>query len=1036
MSANTPSLKRHYYFAWLLRHRAGVLAGAAIVSAMGLIGAARVRVDVDVEQFIPNWGAARATYNAYKGAFSKEDTRFSAFWRSHSPPGVVLYGELEAIAHRFEAVGLEDIHWIGSMPVADQVVVDGESALGLRTLVERDSVSDAYVARMLERHGDDPLYRGYLWNGDQTVFGVHGFLPEAWNHDAKRQEVEAALTARLDSLGIAGSRMALSGVPVFRSRSPRLLQDDIGLFLGGGLIIGFGILWLALRRVRLVALSLVSTILAYICTLGVMGIMDKPITMLTSFIPIVVLVVGVSDSIHIIERYGRAIVDKVMGVDPIVTTFTDLTMPCFYTSLTTAIGFGSLAATRIGVIVDFGLFTALAIMLTYAISMTLLPVLISLAGRSPPRGSPPRFQRVVDVAARLARRPSPILAGSFILVGALGLVAGMGLRSNTYMVDDYRESSPLIQDMRWIEDAGFGLFQVNVFLQSEDDRMWHDPEALRWMDLLQRSLGADPIVTTAVGPPDVFRQLRAAVIDSSSTLLPARLDEASQLLLLAELEDEAFAEDLYRPADGTAQLVFTVRDVGSPEMLPWLARIDDYIEQNPPPFGTASVTGVVSLVHSFTARLLNSFGPSLILAGVLIFGVMAVMLRSVPFALLALLPNLFPILVLLGVMRVGNFDIKPSTILVISIAFGLAVDDTIHVLGRFRAAGNRGLGFADALEASVREAGPAMMLTTMLAAVGFALLMASQFEVLFLIGFLTIITAITALVADLFFLPLVLWAGAALKRRRVGVAALFIPLGLVLVGRPSAAEAQGSDDPSLSPEIRGRAIVEESQRRDQGWGDQTARLTMVLVDEDGREKIRQLLTMTLEGVGDGDKTIVVFDAPADLRGTALLTHAHHDGADDQWIYLPAFKRVKRIAASNQSASFMGSEFAYEDLGAQEVAAFDYRFLREELLDGVDCYVVERYPLDKDSGYRRQTMWFDRNGYRIQRIDFYDRDDVLLKTLEALMYRAYLDRYWRPDEMRMNNHQTGKRTILRWREIEFGTGLSDRDFESRALGRSP
>ena len=79
MSANTPSLKRHYYFAWLLRHRAGVLAGAAIVSAMGLIGAARVRVDVDVEQFIPNWGAARATYNAYKGAFSKEDTRFSAF---------------------------------------------------------------------------------------------------------------------------------------------------------------------------------------------------------------------------------------------------------------------------------------------------------------------------------------------------------------------------------------------------------------------------------------------------------------------------------------------------------------------------------------------------------------------------------------------------------------------------------------------------------------------------------------------------------------------------------------------------------------------------------------------------------------------------------------------------------------------------------------------------------------------------------------------------------------------------------------------
>ncbi len=132
---------------------------------------------------------------------------------------------------------------------------------------------------------------------------------------------------------------------------------------------------------------------------------------------------------------------------------------------------------------------------------------------------------------------------------------------------------------------------------------------------------------------------------------------------------------------------------------------------------------------------------------------------------------------------------------------------------------------------------------------------------------------------------------------------------------------------------------------------------------------------------------------------------------------------------------MGSEFAYEDITSQEVEKYTYRFLREEELDGVPTFVVERDPVDENSGYTRQVVWYDQEEYRVLKVDFYDRRDDLLKTLTYSGYHQYLDRYWRADEMHMVNHQTGKSTTLVWSDYRFQTGLSERDFDQNALRRT-
>ena len=192
---------------------------------------------------------------------------------------------------------------------------------------------------------------------------------------------------------------------------------------------------------------------------------------------------------------------------------------------------------------------------------------------------------------------------------------------------------------------------------------------------------------------------------------------------------------------------------------------------------------------------------------------------------------------------------------------------------------------------------------------------------------------------------------------------------------------------------------------------------------------------SLEVADDGDKSLIIFDHPKDVRGTALLTFSHKTGNDDQWLYLPALKRTKRIASNNKSGPFMGSEFAYEDISSQEVEEYTYKYLRDESYEGTPVYVIERYPTDDNSGYTKQIVWMDAERYIPLKVDYYDRKQSHLKTLTFHDYQQYKGKHWRPLRMEMQNLQTGKSTTLAFAEYEFDQGLSERDFDQAALARA-
>lgn len=239
-----------------------------------------------------------------------------------------------------------------------------------------------------------------------------------------------------------------------------------------------------------------------------------------------------------------------------------------------------------------------------------------------------------------------------------------------------------------------------------------------------------------------------------------------------------------------------------------------------------------------------------------------------------------------------------------------------------------------------------------------------------------------------------------------------------------------------TPEEKGYNITAEAEKRDDGFGDNESDMLMILKNKQEATSEREMAVKALEGKGEeGDKSLIVFLSPRDQKGTALLTHQHKDRDDDQWLYLPALKRVKKIASSKKSGPFMGSEFSFEDIGGQSIEDYTYKYLRDETYDGQDCFVVESYPVDKNSGYTKIQSWVDKEHYRTLKAEFYDRKDSHLKTLTANGFTLYEDKYWRPDELLMVNHQTGRSTVLKQSNMKFKTGLSDSDFNKNSLKRA-
>lgn len=229
--------------------------------------------------------------------------------------------------------------------------------------------------------------------------------------------------------------------------------------------------------------------------------------------------------------------------------------------------------------------------------------------------------------------------------------------------------------------------------------------------------------------------------------------------------------------------------------------------------------------------------------------------------------------------------------------------------------------------------------------------------------------------------------------------------------------------------------LEVAQKSDEvmsGFKDSKSKMTMKLVNAKGQTRIRQMQSKSLELDG-GDKSLMEFLSPADVKGTKFLNYEHAKKDDDQWLYLPALKRVKRISSKNKSGAFMGSEFSYEDVSSFNIEKYDYKNeeVKETKLNEKNVYVVERYPNYKYSGYTKQVSYVDAKTFLTLQVDYYDRKKSLLKSAYFSDYKL-INGVYRNGKIHMKNFSNSKQSILVWEEESIKNGLTNKDFHKRVL----
>ncbi|MDA9189727.1 outer membrane lipoprotein-sorting protein [bacterium] len=228
----------------------------------------------------------------------------------------------------------------------------------------------------------------------------------------------------------------------------------------------------------------------------------------------------------------------------------------------------------------------------------------------------------------------------------------------------------------------------------------------------------------------------------------------------------------------------------------------------------------------------------------------------------------------------------------------------------------------------------------------------------------------------------------------------------------------------------GLEVAMKMEKAAQGFKGEQSTMKMILISASKEEVLRQMQGKVLEDLKDGDKSLITFEMPKDVKGTKMLTWSYKDKGDDQWLYLPSFRRVKRISSNAKSSSFMGSEFSYEDLGSQETQKYNFKLVSQTDKE----YVLERVS-KKKSGYSKQVLVVSKEHLLATKIDYFDRKNELLKTATFDKFEPYTvdgKKMWRANEIHMKNVQTKKESIISWNDRKMGLELKERDFEKKNL----
>lgn len=766
MSSSLPRL--------ILKHRIALIGVILVSSAFMFWKSLEARISFAGSKILPLTDSAFLYYNSFKRTFGEDggvmviglsskrffDLKMYSGWARLSNEVAEIKGVNNVLStgHLFDLVKDTAGH------VFKAVLVPASTPT---TQAQTDSLKGLIYSL--------PFYKGFLFSGREDA----NLLAVSLDQKVLNSPLRTPLIHRIVELCSKFERdnhcrLHYSGLPYIRSILSEKIASEFKLFLGLSILMSSLILFLFFRSALPVVCSLLVVVLGVIWSLGILVLFGFQMTLLTALIPSLVVIIGMPNSTLLLNRYHAELNlhhDKRKALEIAIGRIGFTTL---IANVTTAIGFGVFFYTRSQILSEFGIVAFLSIMSTWFLSVIIIPILFSYlpvpSSSHTAHLDSPFFHNLLNRAFDLATRNRvAVFAVTSILV-AVGFWGMSRINVNAFMVDDLPRQDPVSVDLRFFEKNFKGIMPLEL---SVDTRRRNGVQDLRFMsliDTLNTKMSKYGLFSEALSLDKILKFSRQAFFGGSpgEYQLPSR-EEASFMAGYAgkALKESNLLKNYLDSSGRTARISFQMADAGSRRMNVVLKKVESQIDSVfPPSRYSVHITGTSVIFLKGINYLVRNLFESLALAIGLIAVIMLILFKTFKMVMISLLPNLIPLILTAGIMGFCHINLKPSTILIFSIAFGLASDQTIYFLTRFRSdsQNDRSLGVPALLRKTLQETGLSMLYAAVILFMGFSIFDASQFGGTVILGILVSVTLVFAIITNLVLLPALLYSPARLVK--------------------------------------------------------------------------------------------------------------------------------------------------------------------------------------------------------------------------------------------------------------------------------
>jgi hypothetical protein len=741
----------------ILRYRTLVLCVLCFLLAACAVLVFRLRADFSFETIMLTDDEEAAFFDEFKERFEESGRDVILLIQGEAlltPEGASLVRELTFALEQVD--GVEK-----TLSVFNAPLVQGtDDGLRIESLDDRIADGRLEIARLRETALENRILKRSLISDDGRTLAILARLARHIQTEKQKGPVVKAIKSTARSIVRDRFPLYFTGFPVIQEEyTTQGLGEAWRFFILSAVLLCL-FLFLVFRSALGLYIPQITVCASVLLLLGLMSLCGQEINLINNVIPSLLLVYGIADSIHLIHRYYEELGRGLPRREALVVVVRRMGVACFMTSFTTAVGFFSLITAAIRIIRNFGFFAGIGILFAYLTTILLIPILLSFHP-SPARhirkaiGQESIVALLRWVAGLNERHPKLLIAmGLLLFAGSAVLCTRVQIES--YILEELAEDNPIVRANRILDGQMAGIFPYQVEIASGTEGGAFEPEFLRRVDRLESFLGSQPWIRKTFSISALLKEMHQAMNggDPAFYRIPETRELVAQYLLLYGMSGDPEDLDALVTPDGRyLHLACQGVDMGTRSFFELKRLTEEKAAALFEPPATCHVTGRSLLANRALDNIIRDMLVSILSAFVIIFVAVTLLYRSLLAGLIAMIPNVIPLVVALGCMGLFGITLRVSTVITFAICLGMAVDDTIHYLARFREELDRRGDYVASMYGSLETAGRAIVLTTSMLIAGFLVFLSSDFKATRDFGLLSSIALTSSLLGSLLFLP-------------------------------------------------------------------------------------------------------------------------------------------------------------------------------------------------------------------------------------------------------------------------------------------